>query len=372
LNKKLNIVICPLEWGLGHAARMIPIAKRLNEMNHNVLVAAGEEHLNLFREELPGLTLIPFPGFSPGYSQYLPQYLTLLFQAPLLIFHIMREHYRLKSLINEYSIDIVISDNRFGLWNKNVRTAYVTHMPLIPFPKPFKFLEFTGIFLHRLIIRKYSICFIPDLPGDINLTGRLSHGIKLPENVRYIGILSRFTGAPATSSGVNDSFNHNTVILSGPEPQRRIFKEKVLNLLKDEKTTTFFLVGKPGKGSTLKREGNFTFCSHLLAADMKKMIATSEKIIARAGYSTIMDLVSMNRSAFLVPTPGQTEQEYLAGYLSSKGWFSSLPQRELKERLPNDMISIEFPEGINDQSSRLLENALSELLEQHYEEGKSQ
>ena len=205
MNTRHNILICPLEWGLGHAARMIPMARKLLDMNQNVFIASGEEHLNLFRKELPGLTYIDFPGFKPGYSRYLPQYIPLLFKTPLLLFHIIREHYRLKRIISDYSIDIVISDNRFGLWNRKIRTAYITHMPLIPFPKPFQFLEFIGIRLHRFIIRKYSLCFIPDLPGEINLTGRLSHGIRLPENVRYIGILSRFPvkDQPATrESGI--------------------------------------------------------------------------------------------------------------------------------------------------------------------------
>ena len=363
MNKKLNILICPLEWGLGHAARMIPVVNMLRRMNHNVMVAAGEEHLNLFREELPDLALIPFPGFRPGYSRYLPQYLALLFKTPLLLYHICKEHYRLKSLIQEYSIEIVISDNRFGLWNKKVRTAYVTHMPRIPFPEPFHFLEFIGISLHRFIIKKYSFCFIPDLPGEINLSGRLSHGIKLPENVRYIGILSRFADPATTSSSLADSFNHNTVILSGPEPQRRIFKEKILNLLRDEKTTTLFLEGRPGNGSTIDREENFVFCSHLQSPAMRKIIDTSEKIIARAGYSTIMDLVSMKKSALLVPTPGQTEQEYLAALLSSKHWFSSCPQRRLRQLIMNDMASTDVPHEINDQSPLLLEKALLELSE---------
>ncbi len=340
---------------------MIPVVNMLSRMNHNVMVAAGEEHLNLFREELPGLTLITFPGFRPGYSRYLPQYLSLLFKTPLLLFHIFKEHYRLKSLIQEYSIEIVISDNRFGLWNKKVRTAYVTHMPRIPFPRPFHFLEFIGISLQRFIIKRYSFCFIPDLPGEINLSGRLSHGIKLPENVRYIGILSRFADLVSTASSLTDSFNHNTVILSGPEPQRRIFKEKILNLLRDEKTTTLFLEGKPGKGGTIAREENFVFCSHLPSPEMRKMINTSEKIIARAGYSTIMDLVSMKKSALLVPTPGQTEQEYLADLLSSKQWFSSCRQGSLRKLNMNDMTSIDVPSEINDQSPLLLEKALTEL-----------
>ena len=362
MNNKHNILICPLEWGLGHAARMIPIARRLLNMNQNVFIASGVEHLKLFREELPGLTYIDFPGFRPGYSQYLPQYIPLLFKTPLLLFHIAREHFRLKKIINDYSIDVVISDNRFGLWNRKIRTAYITHMPLIPFPKPFQFMELIGIRMHRVIIRKYSLCFIPDLPGEINLTGRLSHGIRLPENVRYTGILSRFPDTIQPSPPNPVSCKHNTVILSGPEPQRSIFRQMVLKLLRDEKTLTVILEGKPGKGNEINWSDNFAFCNHLASPEMQQVILSSEKIIARAGYSTIMDLVSLNRSALLVPTPGQTEQEYLAEYLSLKGLFSSCSQKYLNEGLSPDPDIEARPEKLIEQSSTLLDEALNELL----------
>ena len=140
----------------------------------------------------PDLPILISPDLNRVIHAFCLSIFLSLFKTPLLLFHIFREHFRLKRIISEYSIDIVISDNRFGLWNRKIKTVYITHMPLIPFPKPLQFLEFIGISLHRVIIRKYSFCFIPDLPGEINVTGRLSHGIRLPDNVRYIGILSRF------------------------------------------------------------------------------------------------------------------------------------------------------------------------------------
>jgi hypothetical protein len=342
---------------------MIPVARKLLAMDQNVFIASGEEHLNLFREEMPGLAYIDFPGFKPGYSRHLPQYLPLLLKTPMLLFHIVREHSRLKRIINDYAIDAVISDNRFGLWNRKIRTAYVTHMPLIPFPKPFHFLEFIGIHLHRMIIRNYSLCFIPDFPGEINLTGRLSHNIKLPENVRYIGILSRFTDSIQPTPANPVSFKHNTVILSGPEPQRSVFRQMVIKLLTDEKILTVILEGKPGKGNEISWSDNFAFFNHLTSPEMQQVISSSEKIITRAGYSTIMELVSLKCSALLVPTPGQTEQEYLAEYLSSKGLFSYYAQQNLNEGLALNPAERAWPEELTDQSCNLLDEALSELLE---------
>jgi UDP-N-acetylglucosamine transferase subunit ALG13 len=350
---------------------MIPLARKLQEMNNNVIIASGEEHLSLFRNELPGLTYINFPGFKPGYSRFLPQYLSLLFKIPVLLYHIISEHRRLKRLIPEYAVDIVISDNRFGLWNNKVTSVYITHMPLIPLPKLFKFLEPSGVLLHREIIKRYSFCFIPDLPNDLNLSGRLSHGIKLPDNVRYIGILSRFTGMEQSLAENPVKFHHNTVILSGPEPQREMFRQELVTLLKDKEPPTIIFEGKPEKSGEITRHANIIFYGHLPAFRMKEIIDSSDCIISRSGYSTIMDLVSLNCTALIIPTPGQTEQEYLAAYLSEKGLFHTVSQSEIKDGVSLLLNKTVRQVEINRQSSILLTEALKELLEKNHKEGQS-
>ncbi len=172
---------------------MIPVAKRLQELNHKIYFGAGEEHLSFLKREVPGANYISFPGFRINYSRYIPQYLIILIKSPFLLYHIILEHIRLAKIIRDYSIDIVISDSRPGLWNAGIKTVFITHQVRIPFPKPLRFLEFIGKQVMRSIIKKYSLCFIPDLEGDLNISGRLSHGFNLPSNVRYIGILSRFS-----------------------------------------------------------------------------------------------------------------------------------------------------------------------------------
>lgn len=366
MKKRNNILICPLEWGLGHAARMIPIAKRLQELKNNVIIGSGEEHLELFRIESPGLTYINFPGFKPGYSRFMPSYAALLLKIPLLFYHIILEHARLKKIIKRYDIDIVISDNRFGLWNRKIKTVYVTHMPLIPFPPAFRFMEPIGILMHRFIIKKYSFCFIPDLPGQINLTGRLAHGINLPENARYIGILSRFTPGEEFAGNITEIFRHNTVILSGPEPQRQILKQKLTGILKDGDLPTVILGGKPGKHSEVTRSGNIYYYNHLPAKEMRAMLLSAESIITRSGYTTIMELLSLNCKALLIPTPGQTEQEYLAEYLSGKGWFATISQDEIKKGIALPSLKSLWPGDIIEESKILLYETLKELIEKDH------
>jgi hypothetical protein len=348
---------------------MIPLAKRLMDMNYKVIIASGEEHLSLFRSELPDLSYVNFPGFKPGYSRYLPQYISLLFKLPILVFHIIKEHQRVKRIISENHIDIIISDNRFGLWNRNIISVYVTHMLRIPLPETLRFLEPVGILLHRRIIKKYDYCFIPDLPGELNLSGRLSHGLRLPDNVRFIGILSKFT-LPEQSHGFSESTPHYTVILSGPEPQREMLRQKLITLLKNEPAGTIIFEGKPNTPGKTHKEGNITFFSHLPTSEMKAVIQSSQKIITRSGYTTIMELVSLNCTALLIPTPGQTEQEYLAEYLSEKGWFTTLRQSEIGTKREYREVNSSLHEEINRESRLLLTRAVEELSDKHHKNSK--
>jgi len=368
LNKKHNILICPLEWGLGHSTRMIYLAGRLLEMGNNIIIGAGKEYHQLFKDELPGVSCITFNGFKPRYSGFLPQYLILLLKTPVLIYHIFREHNRLKKIIEKHKIDIVISDNRFGLWNRKVKTVYVTHMPRIPLPKALRFIEIAGILMHREIIKKYSYCFIPDLPGELNISGRLSHGLKLPDNVRFTGIISRFMlhlSPPAESTSIS---KHNTIILSGPEPQRGILKSRLAAIFKGKEITTVVLEGRADKDREIRKDGNILYYTHLPASEMQSIITESESIITRSGYTSIMDLISLNCSALLIPTPGQTEQEYLAAYLSERGWFDTMDQDQLKEDINLPLKrTIPSPEII-EQSNLLLDNALRELLNDPHKE----
>jgi uncharacterized protein (TIGR00661 family) len=360
LDTKRNILICPLEWGLGHAGRMVPLARRLRDLKHNIFFGSGEEHLCFFRSEVPGATYIYFPGFRISYSRHLPQYLVILLRTPLLFYNILVEHTRLKKIIREHSIDIVISDNRIGLWNSGIKTVFVTHQLRIMFPRPFRSLEFIGIHIIRSLIKKYSYCFVPDLGGELNVSGELSHGLNLPGNVRYIGILSRLSGPLPVTGHCSDKF---MVMLSGPEPQRSVLKQKLTKIFLSQGVHAVFLEGKPIEAEKSHTENNIVYFNHLSQEETKMLIAESKTIITRSGYTTIMELLSLGRSAVLIPTPGQTEQEYLAEYLSGCGWFSSIQQKDLEYNTDLAAHYRSMPSGITEESERLLGIALKELLE---------
>lgn len=364
MENKRNILICPLEWGLGHATRMVALAAKLRKLNYNIIAGAGEEHLALFRNEIPGIDCILFPGFKPRYSRHLPQYAVLLLQAPALLYHAFSEHFRLNRIIRKYNIDIVISDNRFGLWNRRIMTIYITHQVRIAFPESLRIFEFLGIFLHRAVMKRYSACFIPDLEDDvINLSGRLSHGIKLPGNTIYIGVLSRFMDVISHPEDSPAAFRHNTVILSGPEPQKTILRDRLEMIMKKREPVGVFLGGKPGSDSPGIKTENIIFFDHLRGPAMKELISGSERIITRSGYTTIMELISLGRTALLIPTPGQTEQEYLAKWMKEKGWFTTIRQKDLKDELPENNHRVIPAEEILSQSGVLFERALRIISE---------
>jgi hypothetical protein len=363
LNENKNILISPLDWGLGHAARIIPVAKYFIDNSHVVTVAAGDQLRSFLESELPGTRFIRLEGFRPSYSAILPQYLVLLLQVPVLLWKSVREHFIVKKIISDYKIDIIISDNRFGLWHKNIRSVYITHMPRIPFPYPFRFLEFIGIAMHRLVMSRYSLCLIPDLPGEVNLTGRLSHGLKLLPNTRFAGFLSRFRLLQGNPAGEMSIAEQAVVILSGPEPQRSILSGRLNDHLHRSGIPAIFLHGRPGKPAA-GRTDNISHFAHLPSDDIKNLLLTSRYIICRSGYTTIMELASLQKTAVIIPTPGQTEQEYLAGYLSERNYFTGISQDKIGELKLTDCPNSALPSSALEESDLLFLSAVKKILEE--------
>jgi spore coat polysaccharide biosynthesis predicted glycosyltransferase SpsG len=357
-----NILVCPLEWGLGHAGRMIPLIDKLIAKNHNIIIGTGKDHMNFFKHEFPEISCIYFPGFKIKYSRYLPQYIIIILKIPSFIFHRIREHLRLNKIIENYKTDIVISDSRTGLWNTRTKTVLVTHMPGIPYPGSLRFLEKTILPLARKTISRFSYCYIPDLPEELNLSGKLSHHLRLPSNVRYIGLLSRFTTVRGNIVTQGKKY-YCAVLLSGPEPQKEMLKKMLIRILEMTDRPSVILEAKPEGESHSEERGNLTYINHLRTDEMLSLILESENIITRSGYTTLMELISLKTSALIIPTPGQPEQEYLAEYMKERGWFKVAQQREkeIADSLP--VTGSGIPGDLISKSAGLLETALSELLE---------
>jgi len=316
-----KILIAPLDWGLGHATRCIPVVQELLRKGHEVMIAADGNGEHILREAFPELQFIYLKGYHLSYSKYIPAWLKILLQLPKIFSAMRREHSELKKIIEEHDIDIVISDNRFGLWNKKVKTVYITHQVMIKCPVGLKFFEPLLHALHTRTIRKFNHCWVPDYADENNLSGDLSHKYKLPTNAEFIGPLSRF------DSDKNQVIENDLcIILSGPEPARSAFEKKIFDLLKSYTGKCIVILGRPGHKHPQVKSGTKIF-SHLKSDELEKAILSSRFVICRSGYSGIMDLVALKKNALLIPTPGQTEQEYLGKYLSSKKIFQYREQK---------------------------------------------
>ncbi len=331
-----TILVAPMDWGLGHATRCIPIIRELQIGNNTIIIAATGAVKNLLQQEFPALEIIPLQGYNIKFSNNKKLFALKIFtQLPKILFTIIHEKRWLKKAIKKYKIDLVIADNRPGLYHAFIPTVYITHQLCIKTGNCIT--ENIASTIHRYFINKFKYCWVPDFEGTENIAGELSHSNKKLKHVKYIGGLSRFEPL----ENIQKEFDL-LIILSGPEPQRTIFENILLSQLDNFNGTILFVRGIPGQNNfTIEIEklialnNQFVFKNHLTAIELCKAIQQSKMVISRSGYTTVMDLLKLGQPAILVPTPGQAEQEYLASYLSNKNIFYFIQQENflLKEAI---------------------------------------
>ena len=335
-------MICPLNWGLGHATRCVPIIRGLLESGDNVIIAADKAPLAFLKKEFPNLEFIELPGFEPLYSKGNSQVFQLLKSIPNALINFNKEHKALEKIVDDYKIDLVISDNRFGCWSKKVHSIYITHQLHIQAPKPFRWTQGILNKLHNIYIKKYDELWIPDIENTPSLSGILSHPADVKIKTKYIGFLSRFSEIKDEEKSID-----YLVILSGPEPQRTILEDIIIKQANDTDETIVILRAKPNEENLPDNiPNNVTIFNHVDDDKFTKLVSKSDKIICRGGYSSLMDLITLNRNAYLFPTPGQTEQEYLAKHLTEKGLFNYCNQKDFKlkdVKIPEVTIKNYFP-----------------------------
>jgi len=318
-----KILIAPLDWGLGHATRCIPLIKHLQQIGCEVIVASDGEQLILLQQEFPGINTIPLKGYNAYYSKlkrWLP--LKILLQSPKFLLSIYQERKWLQKIIRDLEIDMVISDNRYGLYTKRVPCVFITHQLRIKAGS--KWLEDLIQRINYRCINHYDECWIPDFEGKLNIAGVLSHPLKVPSvPVKYIGILSRFTCEQNLEKKYDYFF-----IISGPEPQRTIFEKKILEVVPKLIGSVMIARGKPGEQDIPHVPSNCTIVNHFATKEFQQVFSGSEFIISRSGYTTIMEILLLQKKSILIPTPGQTEQEYLAQHLMEQHWCYSCGQSD--------------------------------------------
>lgn len=320
-NHKPHVLLAPLDWGLGHTTRCIPIISTLIQQNCVVFVAAERQQKIVLQKEFTDLRYIDLKGYRVKYSRYkywMP--VILLLQLPKIMYRIYAENRWLKKAIEANQIDAVIADNRLGLFNRTIPCIYITHQLTIKTGS--RFTEMLAQKIHYHFINKFSACWVPDTKGALNLAGVLSHPENMPQvPVSYLGALSRFEKKEAESKyGV-------CIILSGPEPQRTIFEKIIFQGLNKIEGTIIIVRGLPGETNLPEiNNPSIEIKNHLPAGELSRVIQQSNIVISRCGYSTVMDLVKLQKKAILIPTPGQTEQEYLGHYLQQQKLFYCIDQ----------------------------------------------
>lgn len=317
MNKK--IFISPLNWGLGHASRCIPIIRLLEKSNTIILGGTGLSG-QLLKKEFPYLEYVEVPGMEITYQQKNPTF-HLLKQIPLFLKYIKLEHQWLNEFIKEKEIEVVISDHRYGIYHKEIPSYIIAHQIFI------QGLDILNPLLNKKsldLLKNFNEVWIPDYESENSLSGDLSHKKKLPSNFKFIGPLTRFESVHENTNYIIDLL----CILSGPEPLRTELERKLILEFKNIKSKNIVLV----RGTSKTIEFETSNCkvidladSHLLA----ELIHQSKLILARSGYSTIMDLHVLGKPAILIPTPGQYEQEYLAKFHKNTTQFKFVTEKTL-------------------------------------------
>jgi uncharacterized protein (TIGR00661 family) len=332
-----RVLIAPLDWGLGHVTRCIPLITHLQQMGYQVVVAGEEAQQKLLSKEFPLLEFVYLRGYWIRYvanKRYFA--LNILLQLPKIYRIIRHEKKWLNDAIQELGIDAVISDNRYGLYNARIATVFITHQLTIK--APYSWMQQLMQKINYRLIRNFGECWVPDFKGAPNLAALLSHPQKLPRvPVSYLGPLSRFE----RKENLHMQYTL-LIVISGPEPQRSFLEKLMLSQLEGFERRVLLVRGLPGDESRVAPLKNVVIKNHLSATEMEAAFNESEFIISRSGYTTVMDVCKLQKKAIFIPTPGQTEQEYLADHLHQQGWSLKISQEDFDIRAVLSLVKT-FP-----------------------------
>jgi len=319
----IRVLVTPLDWGLGHATRCIPVIRSLIDHDCEVLIAGSGDSLRLLQAEFPDIDAMQINGYEPVYQSSGSMVLKMALQLPKFIRTISLEHKVIEKIIRDKKISLLISDNRYGAWSAQIPCVLITHQSNILMPRRFGWLQGIVRYFNHRQMKKFSVCWIPDFPGAQNLADQLiSFGDTKDLKVEFLGALSRFR----KKERAGDTFQYKIlVVLSGPEPQRTILENLIIPQLQQSRLKYFVVRGKLYPEKKVVDPNVVDFLS---TSDLQEKIESSEIVICRSGYSSIMDLAALGKKAILIPTPGQTEQEYLAQTLMKKGIANAMSQRD--------------------------------------------
>lgn len=328
MNKKVLVGV--LDWGLGHATRTIPVVQELLKQGCQVELAANGPQQEILREAFPNLVFHEPPAYHIRYADTGKKLVWgLLMEVPRIVKVIKHEQQWITELANRISFDLIISDNRYGFYHPAIPSVIISHQ-LSPKTGLGKLADYFARIIHFTFLSRFNACWVPDTPQIPGLSGDLSHPDKLPKNIAYIGVLSRFDPPAPNQDRHSHASPYLLLVMSGPEPARTDFEQLLRSQIHHSPLPCKVVRGLPGRPDEQELSAPQTSLTALLnhadSQTLQSLISRADLVICRSGYSSIMDLVRLHARAVLVPTPGQTEQEYLARHLDKNGIYPHMEQ----------------------------------------------
>jgi uncharacterized protein (TIGR00661 family) len=327
---EMRVLYGVCSWGLGHATRSLPIIRKLiNEGNEVTIVTTGSS-LKLLKMELgESAEYLDFEDYPLPYTDKSKVFLIrfCLF-SPKLIKSIIDEHRRIMKILDQKKFDIIISDNRYGVFHRNIPSYFITHQLRVIAPGRVRFIENSFERFNTYFQKYFTNIMVPDY--EVNgISGDLAHNLNLldTKKVRYFGIMSDFSKMDVQED-VDLLFS-----ISGPEPQRQVLENIVFQQINEFDGNIFLSLGKRSKTELERKKKtlneNIQLYDFLPGEERERILNRSKLIVSRSGYSTLMDIYALGKKAMFIPTPQQTEQEYLAKHHEELGNFLFVNQNEL-------------------------------------------
>jgi uncharacterized protein (TIGR00661 family) len=351
----MDIIYGICSWGLGHATRSLPIIRRLISENNNLTIVSNGRSLELLKKELgENASYADIPDYPMLLSENARQFMAKsVIYWPLFIKKIESGLIQLSKLLKEKKYDLIISDARYDMYSKKIPSFFISHQMRIMNPLRIKMLESGSELFNLFFFKRFSGIIVPDFKEN-NLSGELSHNLRRidEERIHYVGILSDFKKIK-----MKKDIDY-LISISGPEPQRTFLEEKLASQSQELDGNIIMTLGKTERESKIKKEKITTY-SFLTKEKREELLNRAKIVVSRSGYSTIMDLGVINAKALLIPTPGQIEQEYLAGYHNKKGTFYSVKQNSIS--LKRDIETAKKMPGIarNCDVRKTVENVIN-------------
>lgn len=316
------VIVAPLNWGMGHASRCIPVIEMLSKYCKKVILASNGVALDLLTKEFPLLSTEELPSYDIKYK-YRNILTNIIISTPTIVRAIDRERKNADILAKKHNATVILSDNRLGFRSRHTHNFYITHQMNLVHSS--KLVAQIGTFIHRRFYSKFDLCLVPDYGDQRALAPDMSQSHY--KNVIFVGPLTRINKISLALD------NDILALLSGPEPQRTTLENDLVPLLSSFNNYKITLI----RGTHKAAEYHVNNGDHLNIIDfattdvIEYYLNRSRLLISRSGYSTIMDIHNLDIGNVFIPTPGQTEQEYLANHLSNGKKSIKLSQNKLEK-----------------------------------------